>query len=261
MLRSVRLRRVHPRVYAVGPQPLIQRGHWYAALLATRPGPALSHLSSLAARGLAREHDGVHVTVAAGSARTLRGVTVHRSRTLQPQDVERSDDDLPLIALPRTLLDVAATEPRDRLATIVETVDRRELLSIPAVEAVIARTPGHHGIKPLRALLADHMPVAAANEGLERRFQLFLDEAGFPQPQWNVLVAGLLVDCWWPEHRFVVELDSREFHSDWKAAERDRVRDATLLRAGIPCLRVTHRRLTLERSELIADLSSRVPLR
>ena len=121
--------------------------------------------------------------------------------------------------------------------------------------------PGHHGLRPLRALLTDHLPVGAANEGLERKFQLFLAAEELPPPQWNVLVCGLLVDCWWPEHRLVVELDSREFHSGWQAAERDRVRDATLLRHGIACLRVTHRRLTSARSALAADLKARLPVR
>jgi hypothetical protein len=257
-LRAGRLQLVHPRVYAIGGQPLIQRGRWHAALLATPPSPALSHLSSLAARGLARERDGVHVTTA-GPAKCLDGVTVHRSRTLTDVDVERPDD-LPLTALPRTLLDVAATETFESLRTIAETIDRRELLDLRGIGAVIARTPGHHGIKPLRALLADYLPVDDPEEGLERDFQVLLVEEGLPTPERNVLVEGLLVDCWWPDHRFVVELDSRGFHSTWAAAERDRARDAKLLRAGIACLRVTRRRLVHQRAELTADLSARLPV-
>lgn len=258
-LLTERLRLVHPNVYVAGPQPLIQLGRWYAALLATRPSPALSHLSSLAARGLAKERGAVHVTVP-GPARRLSGVIVHRSRTLTPADIERLDD-LPLTALPRTLLDVAATEPGDVLAEAIDAADRRELLDCQAIAAVMARTPGHHGIGPMRAALLDYLPTDGTNEGLERDFQLFLAEEGFPPPLWNVLVCGLLVDCWWPEHRLVVELDSRDFHSHWEAAERDRGRDATLFRAGIASLRVTHRRLTRKRSELAADLKARLPVR
>lgn len=73
----------------------------------------------------------------------------------------------------------------------------------------------------------------------------------------NVLVAGQKVDCYWPQARFVVELDSRGYHSNWAARERDMVRDANLLRLGIVTLRVSWRRMRDERSELVADLRAR----
>ena len=121
------------------------------------------------------------------------------------------------------------------------------------------RNPGRRGLKALGRLLDGYLPVVSANEGIERAFQRLLGEEGFPQPQTNVRVAGVVVDCYWPEHRFVVELDSRGFHSHCQAQERDRARDGTLLRAGIACLRVTHRRMTRERGDLVRDLASRLP--
>jgi very-short-patch-repair endonuclease len=257
-LECGRLHLVHPQVYAVGPQPLVANGRWYAALLATRPDPALSHLSSAAKRGLARERNVVHVTTTIRSGRRLIGVAVHRVRRLHPDDVERIDG-LPVTTLPRTLLDLAETEPYHRLEAIAEAADRREPLDLAAIRSCMERNPGRRGLAPLDRLLGDYLPVLDANEGLERQFQRFLAEAGFPQPQTNVLVADQEVDCWWPEHNLVVELDSRRFHAGWQAQERDRARDARLLRAGIPVLRVTHRRLTREPAELIADLASRLP--
>src|SRR5690349_17466810 len=44
-VRCHRLRHIHQGVYSVGAQPLTQLGHWWAALLAARPSPALSHRS------------------------------------------------------------------------------------------------------------------------------------------------------------------------------------------------------------------------
>jgi very-short-patch-repair endonuclease len=246
---------VHPRVYAVGAQPLVAHGRWYAALLACRPDPVLSHLSSAAKRGLAAERGAVHVTVSRRSPRELHAVTVHRCRRLDPADVERIDG-MPVTTLARTFLDLAETEPFDRLRSIAEEAERRELLDLAAIEACIGRNPGRRGIAPLNALLADHVPVARTREGLEREFQLFLAERGLPQPLFNVVVAGLLVDCWWPEARFVVELDSRGFHGHWSAAERDRERDAKLLRLGIASLRVTDRRLRTGRPALAADIAA-----
>lgn len=257
-IRAGRLQRRHPGVYIVGPGNPDQRGGWFAALLAARPHPVLSHLSSAAKRGLARERGQVHVTTVSRSSHKLRGVTVHRARRLDSADVTRIDD-LPITTLARTLLDLAETEPFHRLEKIFEEADRRGDLDFDAIGACIARNPGRRGIRPLTRLLDDHLAVGNANEGLERLFQRFLVEEGFPQPHTNVLVAGLLVDCYWPAQNFVVELDSRDFHSHWAQQERDRVRDGTLLRAGVPSLRVTFRRIVKERNELVADLASQLP--
>lgn len=208
-LRCGRLQMVHKGVYAVGPGPLNQRGRWFAALLATRPTTALSHLSSTAIRGLSAEGPSIHVTSVSRSVRKLRGVTVHWARRLDPADLTRIGG-FPVTTLARTLLDVAETEPYHRLEKIAEAADRRRPLDLTEICACMARNPGRRGLEPLSRMLVDYLPVGSANEGLERLFQRFLDDEGFPPPQTNVLVAGLLVDCHWPEHNFVVELDSVE---------------------------------------------------
>jgi len=207
---------------------------------------------------LARERGHVHVTTASRSTRELHGVTVHRTRRLDPADVTRIDG-LPVTTLARTLLDLAETLPFDRFERIFEEADRRKPLDLEDLRACVARNPGRRGLKGLARAVDLYLPVGDANEGLEWTFQRLLDEEGFPQPQMNVLVAGLLVDCYWPEARFVVGLDSRAFHTHWAQHERARVRAATLLRVGVTTLRVTHRRMTRERYELVADLASQVP--
>lgn len=254
-----RMQRIHPGVVAIGPGPLDQRGRWWAALLACRPGPALSHLSSAAERGLAREVGGVHITVPRRTTKRLRGVTIHSSRHLHPLDLDRSEDRLPITALHRTLLDLAEMLPFDRFESIVEEADRREWLDFAAIAACMERNPGRRGQKPLRRLLADYLPVDGGREGIERRFQVFLDESGFPPAQKNVLVDGLIVDCYWPDQDFVVELDSRGFHRRRGQMERDRARDGVMVRGRHRYLRVTDRRLSRERGELIADLAAVLP--
>ncbi len=256
-LDTGRLRLIHPSVYAVGSQPLTSRGHWFAALLATRPGPALSHLSSAQAQDLARERGAVHVSVPGRpSARRLNGVVVHRPRRLDAADLTRVDG-IPVTTVARTLLDLAETETADRLRAIAEEAERLGRLDPAAIRACMDHNPGRRGIAPLSALLADHLPVGNALKGLEREFQLFLEEFGLPTPQCNVLVCGFIVDFWWPQARLVAELDSRSFHAHWSQAERDRERDARLLREGIFTLRVTARRLRQDREGLAADIRSR----
>lgn len=252
-VRCGRLRRIHHNVYAVGAQPLSREGWWFAALLASRPDPLLSHLSSLAKMGLARERNVVHVTVTHRGGRNLRGVAIHRCRSVDPADVTRIDD-LPLTALPRTLLDVAETDGERVVVKALEEADRRGLLDPLAIAACIERNPGRRGLAVLPPLVGEFVSTPGAEEGLEREFQLFLRDRGLPLPLVNTLVDGVLVDCWWPEANLVVELDSRGWHGTWAARERDIDRDAKHLLAGRRPLRVTWRRLTKEPDALEADL-------
>ena len=89
-------------------------------------------------------------------------------------------------------------------------------------------------------------------------FAAFVGERGLPIPELNVWVAvsdrWYRLDCLWREARLAVELDSRTHHADWEAAETDRARDAALLAIGIRTVRVTARRLRLERPELEREL-------
>jgi very-short-patch-repair endonuclease len=76
----------------------------------------------------------------------------------------------------------------------------------------------------------------------EDAFLGFVQRHGLPTPEINQMVAGYEVDVLWREHKLIVELDGREFHEN--AFEADRERDATLLNAGLPVLRITWQRLT-----------------
>jgi very-short-patch-repair endonuclease len=75
-----------------------------------------------------------------------------------------------------------------------------------------------------------------------------------PLPLLNVEVAGITVDAHWPQWRLVVELDSRGYHMDTAAFERDRIRDAKLMWADQRVLRITHRRLTGHAADVLDDI-------
>lgn len=248
-----RLWRVHDGVYALSPAALSNAARQTAALLAIRPDPLLSHNSSVARRGLMREGSKVHVSTSTRVPRRLDGVIVHRPRRIDPEDRVRIDG-VPMTSLARTYLDLGQTLPYPQLQQVVEEGDRTDQLDIRALSEVIERYAGHRGCRPLRRIISDYLWTPDANEGIERDFQLLLADFGLPTPQMNVVVEGLQVDCWWPSSRFVVELDSRGWHRTWQAHERDRKRDAILLRAGISSLRVTHRRIHKERAEVAADV-------
>lgn len=87
--------------------------------------------------------------------------------------------------------------------------------------------------------------------GLEKRWLELVLAAGLPQPHMNYVEQGFELDCYWPEYRFVVELDVFETHGTHAAFERDRERQEELLLAGISMTRVTGARLEREPEKVI----------
>ena len=102
------------------------------------------------------------------------------------------------------------------------------------------------------AALTDQAPWT--HPGLEREFLELIRTAGLPEPQVNVIVDGFLVDCFWPEHNLVVELDGYRTHLTRRAFEDDRRRDAAHAVAGRRHLRVSRTRVKEERPALQADM-------
>lgn len=81
------------------------------------------------------------------------------------------------------------------------------------LDAVIARGAGRHGVKPLRALVGEYRgPAPETRSENERRFLAVIREAGLSPPSVNVVVAGIVVDFFWPERRLGVEVDSYTYH-------------------------------------------------
>ena len=156
-----------------------------------------------------------------------------------------------MTALPRTLLDLAATVRFEWLEKMVERSEERGLFDLTAVEKLLARTVGHHGHKRLRRAITLYTPTSFTRSGLEKRWLELVLAAGLPQPRMNYVEEGFELDCYWPEHRFAVELDVFETHGTRAAFERDRKRQEDLLLAEIVITRVTGPRLEQEPAEVV----------
>ena len=155
----------------------------------------------------------------------------------------------------RTLLDVAETLGQQQLRLAVEAADRRELLDGRAIEALLKRSPGRRGIPALRAAIATLTGfVPWTQSEIEREFLAFTRAQGLPEPQCNVIIAGALVDAYFPHARLVVEVDSFEWHKGRAQFEEDRRRDVALMLAGYRVIRVTQRRLIEEPDRVAFEL-------
>lgn len=253
---SGRLHGIHRGVYAVGHVCLTRSGRRLAAVLACGPEAVLSHRSAAALWELRPAASGpLDVTVPGSPRRGPDGVEVHRVRSMHTND-RAVVDSIPVTSLARTLLDYAEIADSQQLRLAIEAAERRELFDLGAVNELCARTAGRAGVKLLETVLAEITgPVPWTRSELERRFLALIREAGIEEPHANVLVAGELVDLYWPApNPLVIELDGYEFHKSRVQFETDRRRDATLQLAGCRVLRVTHRRLQREPTRLLAEV-------
>jgi hypothetical protein len=89
--RAERLHRLHAGVYSLIPrEALAPEGRWLGGVLACGDGAALSHRSAAALWEILDELlDCPEVTVPIGRAKSVRGVLLHRSRTLSPDLIVR----------------------------------------------------------------------------------------------------------------------------------------------------------------------------
>jgi very-short-patch-repair endonuclease len=181
-------------------------------------------------------------------------VRIHRTRRLPDAD-QAMVEEIPVSAVPRLLLDMAACVKAKSLERLIERSEDLGHFDLRAVEELLARTVGHHGHGRLRRAIALYQPSSFTRSELERRFLELCLEAGLPRPRMNYVEEGFELDAYWPEFRFAVELDVFETHGTRAAFERDRKRQEDLLLAGIVMTRVTGPRLEREPDEVIARVA------
>ena len=251
-LGRARLHAVFTGAYSVAPGRPTKEGRWMAAVLATGPGAVLSHRAAAALHAI-RPYAGCEVTVPR-DRRPGGGIVVHRA-AIEVDEITAVDG-IPVTGISRTLLDLAAVVPYDQLERAARQAEITRATDTVSLTELLRRYPGRRGTRKLRALLDDTAIQAETRSELEDDFLTFVRAHGLPLPQTNVLVHGFLCDALWPEHRLVVELDSRAFHSHRRAFDDDRRRDRVLQHHGLRVVRLTKRHLTLEAAATARDLGA-----
>ncbi|HEX5526955.1 MAG TPA: DUF559 domain-containing protein, partial [Solirubrobacterales bacterium] len=204
------------------------------------------------------------------NSRTRIDVTVpHRSRSSDlirrhvsevPEDERAIKEGIPVTSVPRTILDLAATEPLDAVENLLREMEYLELRDRLSLPDLVERYPGKRGVRKVSAALArlEEDPVGRKRSRLEERFVPFLRRHHLPLPRFNDwIVLGpkrFQVDCHWPGTRQIVELDGWEGHRTKTAFREDRARDRILRVAGYSVTRLTWSQLDDEPSAVAADL-------
>jgi hypothetical protein len=249
-VRAGRLQRLHRGVYAVGHKSLTWESHCFAAVLACAPNAVASHTSAAWLWGLLASRPGtLHVTA---PSRRHRRVDLHLHYARLGDEDRDLQDGIPVTALPRTLLDLAACLSATRLDRALERAEELRLFDLRAIDALLRRAGGHPGVGPLRRALAVYrdQPVFVRSR-LERRFRDLVKNSGLPAPSMNFNEAGYELDAYWRVERFAVELDVYETHGSRAAFERDRLRQEELKLVDIEMIRVTGPRLDREPEAVI----------
>jgi hypothetical protein len=235
---SGRLHPLHRGVYAVGHRLVPVHGRCLAAVLTCGPKALLSHSSAAWLWGISRYGPTpLHVTSPV-PRKPRPPIRLHHSRILTEED-RALEKEVPVTALPRTLLDCAAECRLSRLRRMLERSEELKLFDLGPIEGLLERSGRHPGRGRLRQAIALYRPVPFTRSGFEQRFFEAVLRAGLPQPVANFVETGFELDVYWPEYRFAVELDTYATHGTNAAFERDHLRDEDLLLAGIEMVRVT----------------------
>lgn len=233
----------HPGVYVdhTGPLTWLQRS-WAAVLLAWPA--ALCHTSALRAGDLEqRDHDdggSVHVAVDRDrSVRAPRGIVVHRLADLDRKTLWNSSP--PRLRVEEAALDVAAESATDfdAVAVLADAVQSRRTTPARLLRALDRRTRIRRRAF-LSAVLGD--VAEGACSVLEHAFLDLVERRhGLPTARRQVHESArgaLFRDVLYEEHRLIVELDGRVFHSRSRARDRDLERDLDAALGGLTTVRL-----------------------
>jgi len=210
----------------------------------------------------------VDVIASADRGRRIDGIRLHVVRSPRLEETGTFDG-IPCTSPARTLVDLAGVVGERTLRSAFEraAAQRRSMLDIPAIERSI--DPRRRGMKVLLKLIEEWRGAAPLlgkrgklKSPLEAKVLPLIVERDLPPPLFNAPVeiadGRIEVDFLWPDHRFVLEADSRDFHGAQVAFERDRWRDRELLRAGYACLRVTSLQAEREAEAIAATVAARL---
>ena len=262
-----RLHRVFRGVFAVGRSGVDEKGRLRAATLACGKGAVVSHRSAGALLGLLDEGPVVVDVIAPGDrGRKIDGIRLHLVRLPRLEETGTVYG-IPCTSPARTLVDLAGTVGEWRLRSAFERAARQNMLDLAAIEASI--DPRRRGMKVLLKLIDEWRGAAPLLKArgklkspLEAKVLPLIVRRDLPAPFFNAPVqianGRIEVDFLWPDQRFVLEADSREFHGTAVAFERDRWRDRELMRAGYSVLRVTHREAEREADAVAATVAARL---
>jgi very-short-patch-repair endonuclease len=255
------LRWVRRSVYAFeGHQP----SRWepvVAAALAGGPSAAISHRAAAVIHGFwGIANAQPELTIPGNRSRRMKGVLIHRSNELDPDDVVFRSG-VQITSAVRTLIDVAPSVTDYLLPRII---DEGSIARLWTPERIAERLNGfaerRRGTQRLRPLLAERMGEADPDSPLEQRVIRVL-KPWLPafEVHHRITLGGRIVelDVAWPEHQIAAEIDGRHVRVASRTKfDSDRLRSNLLEKGG---WRVVHLTSGMDDLTLLAQLTPLFP--
>ncbi|MEP7203367.1 MAG: hypothetical protein ABI894_12200 [Ilumatobacteraceae bacterium] len=206
-----------------------------------------------------------HVVVPRERSVNRIGHVVHRGRDISRLDMTEVDG-IPTMSATRTLIDLAASETRERLAAAIDSALRDRLTSEDFLHRRIVelRCRGRAGLAGLVSVLEGNEMTRGGHSWLERRFLALLAEIGLPRPQTQAVVGArklrlIRVDCWFPGTNVVVELLGYRFHRTPMQMQNDAERMNRMILDDLHPLQFTYIDVARESPTMLASLRDALP--
>jgi hypothetical protein len=198
--------------------PVLKHDEWgrFMGAVLTDPESLLNLVSAGAAWGFWDRRRDFETIVRPGNGgpRRTGGVLVFRAAI--PDGDRAQFRGIPITAVPRTLLDLAAHVSTPALARALREALRLRLTTFEAVTERVIAARGRRGSRRLAHALARYsgLPVHLARSWSEVRALEAIRDRGRPMPRLNARIAGEEADLSWARDRLIVEIDGGPFHVD-----------------------------------------------
>jgi len=187
-----------------------------------------------------------HVVIPRGRHVNRIGHVVHTTTHLPP--IDRSlRHGIPVTSATRTIIDLAAHEPAERLTLALDSATRDLLTTEDFLHRRIVelRSRGRKGLATLLAVMEGIEITRGGHSWLEREFLRLAAAAGLPRPRTQVVLARrgdrlIRVDCRFDGTPVLVELLGYRFHRSVLQMQADAERMNRLVIAGFVPLQFTY---------------------
>jgi very-short-patch-repair endonuclease len=180
-------------------------------------------------------------------------VIVHHTRTLPPMD-RVTVGAIPVTSPARTLIDLGAVAPADRVEEAFDGAERDRLVQRARVEGRYwsLRAPGRNGIGAMTQVLEGRLALANIPQSvLERRMLRLLERARLPRPKvgHRIRISASTVyvlDFAYLRERVGIEVDGHGTHATRRQRAADNVRMNALENADWSIRRFTYEEVTAD---------------
>ena len=214
------------------------------AATAVLPAAVVSHFSAASIHEMSRVPQGPpSVLVHTSTTHVFPGVSVVRCHDLAPHHTQIVDD-MRTTTAARTIVDLAGRLTPGQLGICLDEALSTSLVEIDDVACLLSEVArkGKPGVTLLRAALDDRTGADYSRSVLEQRGIRILEDAGFGGYKLEYAIPWSprqRFDVAFPQEQIAVEWDSRRWHAQLGAFDRDRERDRAAVANGWRVLRFT----------------------